>query len=303
MSFLKKSNLDKLFKTIIQKSETITVIDSYSKRCDCISDLISFLTDHEFKEYFIINTSYLEKEIDKYKSEFHKKMQNNDYIHYRYSNQTEEEYIQEKLYSNYYGNHLQTFLLEKYKPTHNISGEVLLCELNLSYFAQSRIFFAIFFNDSSQLCFDYISTKGTMWRVNRVKTESDVKISSAITNLEAIKKLVHSFSEEEVHIKKEREIRKERNEKERVKKDKIKELSKKAVISKIKLMLTEKNISFFIDEQYHIFKIYLKMKKGKTLIRVPKKDIKTRLEILPSLCEKIIEADQLGIQCKYNQNM
>ncbi|KPA13632.1 hypothetical protein MHK_006158 [Candidatus Magnetomorum sp. HK-1] len=303
MTSLKKPNLDKLFKNIIVKSENITIVETYTKRCEFISKLTIFFSSNDLKHYFSINTKNLEEEIDKCKQSFLKNRINNDHYYYRrYGSQTEEEYIQEKLYSNEYGSQLSTFFLEKYQPTQRISDEVLLCELNLTYQTKSKIFFAIFFNESFQLCFDYITVKKRKWN-SLVNLESDIEISSAITDLDAIKKLLNSFPEEISKIEKEEEIRRQKNNKNRVKKEKIKALSSKAIIAKIKSILNEKGISFFIDERIHIIHIYLKMKKGKTVLRVPKKDIKTRIEILPSLCEKIIEADQLNIQCKYNQNM
>jgi hypothetical protein len=303
MSTLKKTNLDKLFKKYIVKSEDITIVESYKQRCDFISDLASFFTSKLFKKYFKINTKNLEYEIAECKNNFRKRKEQDDFYFYRYGSQTEEEYLEEQLYSNVFGNYVDTFVLEKYHPTKQKADEVLLCELSLSRAAQSRIFFSLFFNDASQLCFDYISLKNTRKRRSCEAVENDIKTFSSLTSLDAVKNFVNSFPEEEINIKKEDEIRWRRNDKERVKKDKIKDLSSKAVVSRIKSILNETNISFFIDERIHMLKIYLTMKKGKTVIRVPKKDIKNRLEILPSLCEKLIEADQLNIQCKYHQNL
>jgi hypothetical protein len=303
MSKLVKKNVERLYHTIIAKSEDITIIENQEKKSEFVSDFASFLTGPEWKQLFIMNTDTLEGEIDKLKNTYRKRKAKDDYFYYRYANQTEEEYVQEELYSNYSGNHVNTFLLEKYRPTRDVSDSVLLCELKLSRSAQSRIFFAFFFNEASQLCFDYISIKGTRWRSHRVTIENDINILSEITSLEAIKKLIHSFPDEEVKNKKEYEIRTQKNIKNRVKKDKIKELSSKAFISRLRSLLKEKEISVDIYERVHMYQIYVPMKKGKTVLRVPKKDIRKRLEILPSLCEKIIEADQLNIQCKYKQNI
>jgi len=299
---LVKTSLDKLFKKSFNTSEDITIEKTFEKRCELISDLTNFIKDKTFKKYFDINTSNLEEKIALCKKNFQKRKASDDFYFYRYGAQTEEEYIQEQIYSNTFGRHIDTFLLEKYKPTQKIANEVLLCRLNLSPMAQSSIFFAFYFNDTSQLCFDYIAIKGRA-RMSQVSLENDIKILSKKTNTVAIKKLICSFPDEEDKIEEESKIRMERNEKKQVKKDKIKELSSKAILARLKTMLDEKDISYFIVEQVQIIKIYLKMNKGRTVIRVPRKDIKTRLEILPSLCEKIIEADNLNIQCKYKQNL
>jgi len=302
MTSLKKANLDKLFQKIINTSEDITIEGTFEKRCELISELNTFFTGKDYKKYFRIETSNLEKEIDSCKKDFQKRKDSDDYYFYRYGSQTEEEFIQEKLYSNYFGAHIDTFLLEKYKPTRKIADEVLLCKLDLSYRAQSQIYFAVYFNASFQLCFDYIAIKGSA-RLRQISLENDIKILSKVTNQEAIKNLVCSFPEEEEKVEEERKIRMKRNEKKQVKKDKIKELSSKAILARIKTLLDEKDLSYYIDERVQILKIYLKMNNGRTMIRVPKKDIKTRLEFLPTLCETIIEADKLNIQCKYKQDL
>jgi len=301
MSSLKKVNLDKLYKNYIVKSKDITIAALYKERCDIISELTSLFKNKTNKKYFEINTNNLEHEIDECKKQFRKRHINDDFYYYRYGSQTEEEYIQERLYSNMFGFNVDTFLLEKYRPTQQKANEVLLCELHLSGAALSKIHFSIFFNDAAQLCFDYISYQGLKLLDSCDSVKNNIKIMSSITSLDAVKNLIHSFPEEEVKIKQEEKLRWQQNDKERIKKDKIKTLSTKAVISRINSMLEEKNITFFIAERTNILQIYLTMKKGETVIRVPKKDIKDRLEILPSLCEKLIEADQLNIQCKYHQ--
>jgi len=303
MSILKKANLDILFKNYIVKSKGITIVESYKERCHFISELSSFFTSKTFQKYFTINTSNLEQEIANCKKNFRKRKQQDDFYYYRYGSQTEDEYIQEWLYSNRFGNYVETFLLEKYHPTQQKADEVLLCKLRLSGAARLSIYFSLFFNEAAQLCFDYISYNGSRRHESCEAVENDIKTLSSITSLDAVKNLINSFPEEEVKIQKEDELRWQRNDKEKVKKDKIKALSSKAVVSRINSILKEKNIPFLIVERTNILQICLTMKKGKTVIRVPKKDIKDRLEILPSLCEKIIEADQLNIQCKYHQNM
>jgi len=303
MSILVKKNMDTLYNNIISKSDDVTIIDSHENKVAFISDLFSLFSDQNWKQYFTIKTDTLEEEVNTHKHQYRKLKSEDPYYFYRYGNQTEEEYVHENLYSNYHGNHVKSFLLEKYRPTQDAAKTVLLCELGLSRSALSRIFFALYFNDASQLCFDYISIKGTRYRSHHVVIEKDINIITEITSLEAIKKLIYSFSDEETSNTKAQEIRTQKNNKNRVKKEKIKELSSKAFISRLRSLLKEKDIRIDIYERANIYQVYVPMKKGKTLLRVPKKDIIKRMEIIPSLCEKIIEADQLGIHCKYNQNM
>jgi hypothetical protein len=243
-----------------------------------------------------VNSHNLEEKILSYQKSFEER-KHSDYYFYRYGSQTEKDYIEDQLYST--GRKVDTFLLEKYKPTEKIADEVLLCDVELSWAAQSKIMFAIFFN-GSQLCFDLIVKK----RKNDYRIESieeDIKFHSTTTSVEVIKAFLRSFPEEEAKIEEENDKRRQLNKKKRVKKQKVKELSGKAMVSKIKSLLDEKGFSYQIYEQYYIIKISLQMKKGNTIIRIPKKDIKTGFEILPSLCEKILEADKVNIRCKYHQ--
>ncbi len=297
LSILKKANVEKRFKNIIEKSEEITIEESYKARCDIISELTTLFTN-DYQHFFVnVRSHSLEDKIASCKKSFEERKKS-DYYFYRYGSQTEKDYIEEQLYS--IGSQVDTFLLEKYKPTPKIADEVLLCNLELSWAAQSRIMFAIFFNDSSQLCFDLIVKKGKNdYRLESI--EEDIKFLSTTTSVEAIKALLRSFLEEEAKIEEENEKRRQLNKKKRVKKEKVKALSGKAIVSKIKSLLDDKGFSYQIYEQYYIIKISLQMKKGKTIIRIPKKDIRTGFEILPSLCEKILEADKVNIQCKYHQ--
>jgi len=302
MSVLKKANLDKLFNKIVVKSEEMTIAETYQEKCDAISGLTHFFASNGFEHYFTVNPRNLEDEIASCRESYRKNKDSNEASFYLHMSRTEEEYIEKRLYSNIYGNHVDTFFLEKYRQTQKKADKVLLCELKLSSSAQSRILFAVFFNAASQLCFDYITIRKRKWN-RSIDIENDIKFLSATTDIEAIETLVRAFPEEEEKIEKESEIRKEKNDKNRIKKDKIKELSTKAVISRIKTLLDEKKISCRIHERYHVLQIILDMKKGKTVINVPKKNIKTKLELIPSLCETIVEADKLNIHCKYNQNM
>ncbi len=296
LSLLKKANVEKLFKNIIEKSEEITIEESYKARCDIISELTTLLTNN-YQHFFNVKSHNLEEQIASCKKSFEERKKS-DYYFYRYGTQTEKDYIQEQLYS--IGSLVDTFILEKYKPTQKIADEVLLCNLELSWATQSRIMFAIFFNDSSQLCFDLIVKKGKNdYRIESI--EKDIKFLSTTTSVEAIKALLRSFLEEEAKIEEENDKRRQLNKKKRVKKEKVKALSGKAMVSKIKSLLDEKGFSYQIYEQYYIIKISLQMKKGHTLIRIPKKDIRISFEILPSLCEKILEADKVNIRCKYHQ--
>jgi len=302
MNVLKKANLDRLFKKLIVKSDDMTIAKTFQERCDIISELFTFVSGDDFKDYFKfdINKQNLESEIASCKKDYREKQSSR---YYSYPSQTEEEYIQDKLYSNYYGRHVETFLLEKYQPTRAQSDEVLLCEMKFRYSVKSRILFAFYFNEVFQLCFDYIVIKGKKWN-SKVSIDKDVTILSELTGIEAIKKMLRAFPEEEVVSEKEAKIREEHNEKNRIKQEKIKDLSSKVVHSRIKTLLDEKNIHYdFIDERVHMIKLYLNMNKGKTMIRIPKKDILNRLDIIPDLCKTLIEADQLNIQCKYIQNM
>ena len=296
MSILKKANVEKLFKKIIEKSEEITIEKSYEVRCNIISELTTLFTN-DYKEFFTVNHHNLEDKIASCKDSFYNRKQSNYYFA-RYDSQTEEGYIKEQLYS--FGNRVDTFFLEKYKPTAKIANEVLLCNLELSWATQSRLMFAIFFNHSSQLCFDFIVKKGR-YNHDIESIENDIKIVSTTCSVEAIKKLLRSFVEEAAKIEEENEKRRLLNEKKKLKRDKVKALSSKAIISKIKSLLDEKGFSYNISEQHYILKVSLKMKKGETTIRIPKKNINTAFDILPSLCEKLLEADKLNIWCKYHQ--
>jgi len=302
MNVLKKANLDRLFKKVIVKSEDVTIANTFQERCDIISELFTFFSGNDFKDYFKfeINKQNLENEIASCKKDYNERQTSR---YYSYPSQTEQEYIHDKLYSNYYGLHVETYLLEKYKPTQAKSDEVFLCELNFRSSVKSRILFAFYFNEISQLCFDYIAIRGKKWRSN-VSIDKDITILTEITGLEAIKNMLCAFPEEEAESENEEKQREIENDKNRIKKEKIKDLSSKVVRSRIKTLLNEKNIPYsVIDERVHMIKLYLNMKKGKTMIRIPKKDILNRLDIIPDLCEKIIEADQHNIQCKYVQNM
>ena len=296
MSVLKKANVEKLFKKIIEKSEEITIEKSYEIRCDIISKLTTLFTN-EYKEFFSVNQQNLEDQIASYKKSFYNRKQSNYYFS-RYDSQTEKDYLEEQLYSP--GNRVDTFVLEKYKPTPKIAKEVLLCNLELSWASHSRIMFAIFFNHSSQLCFDFIVKKGrSNYDIDSI--ENDIKIFSTTCSVEAIKKLLRSLVEEAAKIETENEKRRLLNEKKKLKKDKVKALSNQAIISKIKSILDEKGFSYEIYDQYYILKVSLQMKKGHTIIRIPKKNINAAFEILPSLCEQLLEADKQNIWCKYHQ--
>jgi len=305
MSELKKSNLDKLYKRFIVKSKDITIAKSSKERSDIISQLTELISGITIQHYFNINinNSTLEQEIEKCKIKFRKRIAEDEFYFYRYKIKTEDEFVREELYNNLFADHLKTYLLEKYKPTAEKSNEVLLCEMKLNFYALSRNFYAFYFNDNEQLCFDYVSHNNSRRLGTFEEVKREVKTLSSTTSLDAIKTMVQHYREEEKNNKKEKEQRWERTEKERVKTDKIKELSSKAIISRLKSLLEEKNISFYIDDRTYILKIFLKMKKGRTMVKVPKKDIKDRLEILPSLCEIIVEADQLNIHCKYKQGI
>jgi len=295
MSILKKANVEKLFKNIIEKSEEITIEKSYEIRCDIISELTTLFTN-DYKDFFSVNQHNLEEKIASCKDSFYR--QKSDHYFSRYSSQTEEGYLEEQLYS--LGNRIDTYFLEKYKSTPKIADEVLLCDLELSWAAQSRILFAIFFNHSSQLCFDFIVKKGR-YNHDIDSIENDIKIVSTTSSVEAIKKLLRSLVEEAAKIEEENEKRRQLNEKKKLKKDKVKALSNQAIISKIKSLLDDKGFSYKISEQYYIIKVSLQMKKGNTIIRIPKKNINTAFDILLSLCEKLLEADKLNIWCKYHQ--
>jgi len=303
MSQLKKANIDKLYKKYIINSEELCIVEPDQDKTAIISKLLSFLSDRKFEHYlhFRLNNTNLENEIALCKTDYQSRKPTDNYF-FPQSPQTQEEYIQEHMYSSMY-NHVTTFLLEKYKPTQKDTNKSLLCEINFSRNARSCLVFAFYFNKLSQLTFDYIAVKGIRLNDSSISIDDDINILSNTTSLKAIKKLVSSFPEEDVLEYKEKEARKQRNAKNKVKKNKINNLSSSVVRSRIKTLLEEKNISFFISEKKLIFQLYLKMKKGKTMIRIPKKDILDRLDILPALCEKIIEADHLNIHCKYKQRL
>ena len=294
-SRLKKVNVEKLFKKNIVKSDSITIEKNYEARCGIISELTTLLTS-DYHDFSCVNTHHLEGKIASYKESF-KNMDTKSYHYYRYGAKTEEEYVKNRLYSE---NRVDTFILKKYKSTQKISEEVLLFDLYLSDAAQSRVMFAIFFNNFSQLCFDFIVKKGRDdYRIKSL--ENDIKILSTTTSVDAVKFFFPSLIEEDKKIKEEDKIRQQLNEKKRFKRDKVKALSIKAVILKIESFLDEKGLSYYIEERIYAIHISLKMRKGYTVIKVPKKDIQTRFDILPSLCDKILEADELNIQCRYHQ--
>ncbi len=296
MDTLRKANVEKLFKNIIEKSAEITIEERYTARCEIIAELTTLLIS-DYRHFFSLDGDNLEDKIAAYKKSF-KESKKDDYFYYRNRATTEKEYVKERLYSEHA--EADTFLLEKYKSTKKIAKEVILCDLKLSWAAQTKITFVVFFNDKYQLCFDFITRKSSRSFYGK-SLKKDIKMASTTSSVEAIKKLLASLPEEAKKIEAENEVRRQINEKKQFKRHKVDVLSSKAVVSKIKHILDEKDFVYDINEQTYIIKIILKMKKGTTTIRMPKKDIKTRFDILSSLCEKILEADELGIQCKYQQ--
>lgn len=297
----KKANIEKLYRRIIKKSSNqITVAEDAQTRYDVIQEIKTHFLKEENECYFKIQKGNLENEINKTKKKY-RELQNKKRDAYSsyYSSLTEEEYVDRSLYHE--SNMAEIFILEKYKPTEKKEKEVLVCDFLLSRNAQSQVMFAVYFNQSSQLCLDFIlKKKREDFYIKSI--EKDINIESTTTSTDAIKELLNSLPAEVEIIKKANEKQEQINEKNRIKTGKVKALSNKAMIAKINSILDEKKISHSIHHRANDFQVFLKMKKGTTMIKIPKRNAKNSLDLLLSLCEIVLAADQYGIQCRYQKN-
>lgn len=296
MSSLKKSSIENISKNIFENNFNILIEENYTQKCKLIQELLEFL-EKNFRAFISIDNENMESIIQNYQKEFKKIIANkdsNDYSYYRvlevkkYKNK--EEYAESQFIT---WKKAKSYFLKKYKPTIKVSKEVIFAEIKLSTYSKAYIDFCIFFNEKNELCIDFIYKTNSYNYIKDIQKET--KTISYKANVELIKLFMNKLAEESKSIEIE-------NEKVKLKKNKVKELVTKGAILNVKELLEPyKNYKYKINEYTTSIDLTFELEKGEIYIKIPKKDIKTKLVLLPDLINLILKSNEAGIECRYKR--
>ncbi len=296
--YLGKTDIDKSFKKL-QKDKLEYVEADYVKCCDIIKTIILDFSS-TYKDSIKVYNGNLEDLTNDYKKRYisylkdfkEKKKDRYSYYYPQGDPQTEEEYVKYHFKQDYH----ETHRFEKYTPNKKEEDKVFYFEFK-KYF-RSKLFykFSIYFNSENILCCDRITLK----KIDYLEYEM-IEVQTATILPETMMGLFNEFLELDIAGKEIYKKRKIQLEADNIKKNKVKGLKKKAGLINIKKILDEMNCAYALEEMKNAIKVQIELSKGRTAIKIPKKNLNKALELLPEFVESILKADKLNIQFKHKQ--
>ncbi len=297
-SYLGKTEIDKSFKKL-QKENDLSLEYNYDNCCETIKQLKEYLIS-EIGEYFKFLDGNLVDLTEKYRNEYPeyvREIEKENRSRYCYSPSNPvpvEEYIQNQFKSN----DSSEMRFEKYIPTKIEENKVLYFELNQPYYHRSNFSFCfcLFYNSDNMLCIDKINLK-------KIRYKRNIEgIDSAKSSPERIKEFFKNFVLLDKKGKEAYEKNQLKLKDDKIKREKVNKLKLKAGEINIKQILDEIDCDYTVEEQGHTMLVSIKQGKGKTRIKIPKKNVAKSLEFLKGYVETIIEADKLKIHFKHFQH-
>ncbi len=299
LEYLGKTDIDKSFKKL-KNDKTIVLNTDYKNSKETIKELTELILS-KYNDFIKVLKGNLQEITNKYKAEYieyveEKKEQNKRrygaYTTYYSSIMLEDEYINNQINYRYRSDAVR---FRKYTPTKEAEESVLYFNLERAYNSHSNFSFnfCVYYNSEHILCLDMITIKSKN-REKDVYEFDTVKISVSKV-LELLETFVVLNIKGEENYKK-RQIKLKDN---KIKKEKISQLKRKAGIINVKKILDEIDLDYTILEMYGAFKINIALNKGITTIKVPKKNLNESLPYLSEFVEAVLKANKLNIYFKH----
>lgn len=296
MSNLKKNSIENISKQIFQNNTNILIEENYYNKCKIISELLEFF-EEQFRKFISIDKEDIESIIREYQEDFIEINRNKDssaYSYYKWNDikkyKNKEEYANDQILICKKN---KSYFLKKYKPTIKTSKEVIFGEIKLNSYSKADIDFCIFFNEENTFCMDFIYKKEVYESLKDIQKET--KTISYKANIEILKLFMSKLKEESNNIEIE-------NKKRKIKQNKVKELVTKGAILNVKEILEPyKNYDYKIKESSTSIDLIFELQKGDISIKIPKRDIKNKLVLLPDLIDLVLKSNEVGIECRYKR--
>ncbi|MCK5686088.1 hypothetical protein KAJ27_18295 [bacterium] len=297
MSNLTKQHVDNLFKKIIVQGNGITIESDFQKRRTIIKSF-STVWENSNKKNYTIKSNNLEQERKKQENEFLRIQKDIVEGTNRYFTSFLKDYKNKDVYAEkqlYEVNKFTTYFLEKYLSSEAIAKETLWCEIVLTKQSKTAFFLYIFFNEKSELCCDFVTIKspaGYYYR-NNITVEDNTKTITCKTSVEILVNFLNVLEkkDEQVKIAKKNSL---------VKKQKIAKLTINGAVAKIKSIAESMNIDYNIKIKHTNIEFIIDFGKGMAIIKIPQREIRKKLDILPELIDVIVQAKKKhGIECRF----
>ncbi len=299
LKYLWKSEIERAFKKL-KKKETEFLCADY-KKC---TETTQKLTEHivsKYNDYITVLKGNLQDLINENKNSYE------DYV----KDQEKEIELRNK-WGNYYSRNIESieeyinskikyndpdFLrFKRYATTKKEEDKVLYFRLKRDYNSRSKFSFSFcaYYNSEDILYLDKIIFKKERynWRkhleFDTIKTTPDEIIWFLKYLLQLNKKRQESYKK-----------RQKKLENDRIKKDKIDILKKKARIINIQKILNKIDVNYKIYEMRDFLRIYISLNEGTTSIKIPIKNINNNLKYIPEFVEIVLKAEKLGIYFEY----